>query len=201
MRQRMIGNRSVGRLVLALVLGVLVIPQTTAGQTGEWPAYGADKAGSKYSPLDQINKDTVHDLQIVWRQSTIPDAVRQGSTIRPSTQSQNTPLMADGLVYVSTGLGTVAALDPTSGEVVWYDAALEGGQRRGGSSRGVAYWKNEDGSDARIIAVVGSSLVALNAKTGARYPDFGEGGEVDLIKGFDESAGDELWLAVRAAGH
>ena len=186
MRQRMIGNRSVGRLVLALVLGVLVIPQTTAGQTGEWPAYGADKAGSKYSPLDQINKDTVHDLQIVWRQSTIPDAVRQGSTIRPSTQSQNTPLMADGLVYVSTGLGTVAALDPTSGEVVWYDAALEGGQRRGGSSRGVAYWKNEDGSDARIIAVVGSSLVALNAKTGARYPDFGEGGEVDLIKGFDD---------------
>ena len=182
----MIGNRSVGRLVLALVLGVLVIPQTTAGQTGEWPAYGADKAGSKYSPLDQINKDTVHDLQIVWRQSTIPDAVRQGSTIRPSTQSQNTPLMADGLVYVSTGLGTVAALDPTSGEVVWYDAALEGGQRRGGSSRGVAYWKNEDGSDARIIAVVGSSLVALNAKTGARYPDFGEGGEVDLIKGFDD---------------
>ena len=186
MRQRMIGDRGVGSLVLALVLAALVIPQTAAGQTGEWPAYGADKAGSKYSPLDQINKDTVHDLQIVWRQSTIPDAVRQGSTIRPSTQSQNTPLMADGLLYVSTGLGTVAALDPTSGEVVWYDAALEGGQRRGGSSRGVAYWKNEDGNDARIIAVVGSSLVALNAKTGARYPDFGEGGEVDLIKGFDD---------------
>ncbi len=182
----MIGNRCVGSLVLALVLSVLVIPQAAAGQNGEWPAYGADKAGSKYSPLDQINKDTVHDLQIVWRQSTIPDAVRQGSTIRPSTQSQNTPLMADGLLYVSTGLGTVAALDPTSGEVVWYDATLEEGQRRGGSSRGVAYWKDEDGNDARIIAVVGSSLVALNAQTGARYPDFGEGGEVDLLKGFDD---------------
>ena len=186
MRHRMIGNRCVGSLVLALVLSVLVIPQAAASQNGEWPAYGADKAGSKYSPLDQINKDTVHDLQIVWRQSTIPDAVRQGSTIRPSTQSQNTPLMVDGLLYVSTGLGTVAALDPASGEVVWYDAAPEEGQRRGGSSRGVAYWKSEDGNDARIIAVLGSSLVALNAQTGARYPDFGEGGEVDLLQGFDD---------------
>ena len=109
MRQRVIGNRCAGSLVLALALGLLVIPQAAAGQDGEWPAYGSDKAGSKYSPLDQINKDTVHDLQIAWRQSTIPDAVRQGNTIRPSTQSQNTPLMADGLLYVSTGLATVAA--------------------------------------------------------------------------------------------
>ena len=92
------------------------------------------------------------------RQSTIPDAVRQGSTNLPSTQSQNTPLMVDGLLYVSTGLGTVAALDATSGEVVWYDAALEEGQRRGGSSRGVAYWKDVDGTDARIIAVLGEQV-------------------------------------------
>ena len=186
MQQRVIGRRPVGSLVLLVMLAAPWAPREAAGQDGEWSAYGADKAGSKYSPLDQINKDTVHDVQIVWRQSTIPDAVRQGSTNRPSTQSQNTPLMVDGLLYVSTGLGTVAALDATSGEVVWYDAALEEGQRRGGSSRGVAYWKDADGTDARIIAVLGSSLAALNAKTGARYPDFGEGGEVDLIKGFDD---------------
>ena len=66
----------------------------------------------------------------------------------------------------------------------WFDAAPEGAQRRGGSSRGVAYWT--DGDDARIIAVVGSSLVALNAKTGARYPDFGAGGEVNLVEGYND---------------
>jgi glucose dehydrogenase len=38
----------------------------------DWPAYSADKGGTKYSPLDQINKDTVGKLQIAWRQSGVP---------------------------------------------------------------------------------------------------------------------------------
>jgi len=171
---------------MVLGLAILVVGSLSEGvsaQHGEWRAYGADNAGTKYSPLDQINGDTVEGLRVAWRQSTIPDAVRQGSTNRPSP-SQNTPLMAGGLLYVSTGLGTVAALDPTTGEVVWYDAAPEGGARRGGSTRAVAYWT--DGTDARVVAVVGSSLVALNARTGERYPDFGDGGEVDLVKGYDD---------------
>ena len=86
---------------------------------------------------------------------------------------------------LSTGLGRVAALEATTGAVVWYDAPPEGDTtRRGAATRGVAYWS--DGQDERIIAVVGSSLVALNAKTGARYSDFGDGGEVDLVQGYDD---------------
>ena len=53
-------------------------------------------------------------------------------------------------------------------------------------TRGVAYWDDPQGPDARVIAVVGSYLVAVNAETGARYPDFGEGGEVDLTQGYDD---------------
>jgi quinoprotein glucose dehydrogenase len=93
--------------------------------------------------------------------------------------------MADGRLYVSTALGTVAALDATTGEVVWFDPLPEGVTRRGSATRGVAYWRGPDGDDARIIAVVGSTLVALNARTGARYPDFGVEGEVDLTQGYD----------------
>ena len=63
---------------------------------GEWRAYAADKAGSKYSPLDRITKDNVADLRIAWRQSTIPDAVRNGNTMPAPRRSQNTPLMAGG---------------------------------------------------------------------------------------------------------
>ena len=184
MHHPIIGTPRFGSLALVFALAVAGVPQGVEGQDGEWPAYGADTTGTKYAPLDQINTDTVHDLQIVWRQSTIPSAVRQGNTNRPSAQSQNTPLMVHGRLYVSTGLGTVAALDATSGEVVWFDAAPEGTQRRGGSTRSVAYWT--DGDDARVIAVVGSSLVALNAKTGARYPDFAEGGEVNLVAGYND---------------
>ena len=189
MQENLIHGRFGAVVMLALVLCVMGVSRAAVGQ--EWPAYGADQAGTKYSPLDQINRDTVHDLQVVWRQSTIPDAVRQGNTTRPPTQSQNTPLMVDGLLYVITGLGTVAALDATSGEVVWYDGAADEERRRGAASRGVAYWT--DGHDARVIAVAGFALVALNAKTGTRYPDFGEGGEVDLLRSYGDPQLQNPW--------
>ncbi len=171
-------------LLLVTLLSLAASPVAGA-QTGEWRAYSADAAGTKYAPLDQITADNAGDLQVVWRQSTIPDAIRQGSTVRAPAVVQNTPLMADGRLYVSTALGTVAALDATTGEVVWFDPLPDGVTRRGSSSRGVAYWRGQDGEDARIIAVVGSTLVALNARTGARYPDFGVDGEVDLTQGYD----------------
>ena len=156
-----------------------------SAQTVEWSSYAADLAATKYSPLDQINKDTIARLEVVWRQPVIPDAVRNGNTIRGPAASQNTPLMVGGLLYVSTGLGTVAALDARTGDVVWNDAspveAGEGTTERTRQTRGVAYWS--DGEDARVIATRGSKLVALDATTGERCLDFGEGGEVDLRDG------------------
>ena len=149
---------------------------------GEWRAYAADKAGSKYTPLDQITKDNVADLRIAWRQSTIPDAVRNGNTVPAPRRSQNTPLMASGLLYVSTGLGSIAALDAATGEVVWSDDPPPAG---GSPVRGVAHWRDPAGPDARVIAVVGPHLVVLNARTGERYRDFGDGGAVDLRQGYD----------------
>ena len=110
-------------------------------QLGEWPAYASDKASSKYSPLDQINKENVAQLQIAWRQSTIPDEARHGSTIPAPARSQNTPLMVDGLLYISTGLGSIAALDATSGAVVWSADPQRGPGAegpRGNTTRGVA---------------------------------------------------------------
>ena len=183
------GKLVVRRALFIVAVGLVSLAgvPNAAGQTGEWRAYAADKAGSKYSPLDQIDADTVHDLQVVWRQSTIPDATRGGNTMDAPSASQNTPIMADGRLYVSTGLGMVAALDATTGEVVWFDAPpAPGGQtrRRGAPTRGVAYWT--DGDDARVLAVLGSRLVALNAATGERYLDFGEAGEVDLVQGYDD---------------
>ena len=171
--------------VLSVTLLSLLVSPVAGAQTGEWRAYSADAAGTKYSPLDQITADNAGDLRVVWRQSTIPDAIRQGSTVRAPAVVQNTPLMADGRLYVSTALGTVAALDATTGEVVWFDPLPDGVTRRGSSSRGVAYWGGGDGDDARVIAVVGSTLVALHARTGARFPDFGVEGEVDLTQGYD----------------
>ncbi|MEE2792850.1 MAG: PQQ-binding-like beta-propeller repeat protein [Acidobacteriota bacterium] len=180
-------------LVLMSTVWLLSTSMVVA-QRGEWRSYGADGASSKYSPLDQITGANAGDLQIVWRQSTIPQDVRQGSSVRAPSVVQNTPLMAEGRLYVSTALGTVAALDAGTGEVVWFDPLPEGVARRGGASRGVAYWSDSTSEDARVIAVVGSTLVALNARTGTRYDDFGDGGEVDLTQGYDtRSVSEFVW--------
>jgi len=68
--------------VAALSGGLL--QSQTARTPADWPAYGATIAGSKYSPLDQINKDTVKGLRIAWRQSALPPPVQKA---RPGTQA------------------------------------------------------------------------------------------------------------------
>ena len=168
---------------------VLCMSSLVDAQTTEWRSYGADVEGSKYSPLEQINADNFSDLKIVWRQSVLPDVVRGDREVRASVAAQNTPLMADGRLYISTGLGTVAALDATTGEVLWQDTPpSRNGEpfERVRQTRGVAYWDDPQSNEARVIAVVGSYLVALNAETGSRYVDFGDDGEVDLREGYDD---------------
>jgi glucose dehydrogenase len=68
---------------------------------GEWRAYNGSYASTRYSPLDQINKDTVKNLKVVWRQSLTPDAVKEGREGVPPAPANNqtTPLMIGGLVY------------------------------------------------------------------------------------------------------
>ncbi len=125
---------------------------------GEWRAYGADKAGTKYSPLDEINRETIGNLRIAWRRSGMPEELLADfpNTAGPRN-FQHTPLMVDGLLYMSSVVGAVVALDPTTGKTVWYDhlppRADGTGLTRGGSTRSFAYWT--DGTDARIVTNVG----------------------------------------------
>src|SRR4029077_20874822 len=124
---------------------------------------------------------------VAWRQSANPDGLKQViPNLRPApTNYQNTPLMAGGLVYMSTGPGTVAALDAATGKVVWLQTPPTTPGPPSAANRGVAYWS--DGQDARIITVTGAFLVALNAKTGEPYPSFGANGQVDLRLGLSRA--------------
>ena len=177
---------SAGILVWVLALG---LDSSAAAQTVEWPSYAADQAGTKYSALDQINAANVGDVEIVWRQPVIPDAIRDGDTTRGPVGSQTTPLMAGGMLYFSTGLGTIAALEPTTGEVLWNTGPSDGVRVR--QTRGIGYWT--DGDEARIIATLGPKLVSLDARTGERDAGFGESGEVDLRLGLIRPFPDFYW--------
>jgi quinoprotein glucose dehydrogenase len=184
MRRKM---RVVG-LVIAMAVAVWTMAGRAADKNRDWPAYAGDKASTKYSPLDQIDKNSIKNLKIAWRRSGMPEELRETfpGTSAPANY-QHTPLMVDGLLYMSTAVGAVTALDPATGKTVWFDTLPprpDGqGPARGGATRSIGYWT--DGRDSRILANVGTNLVALNAKTGKRYADFGENGQVDLLKGFE----------------
>ena len=179
---------------IALTAAIVLPPAPAAAQNvpdGEWHAIGRDAANTKYSPLDRITADNFADLQIAWRWTSLSRAVAaRNDRIRPG-QFKAVPLMAGGLVYVSTALGQVAALDAGTGETVWtYDPRiyddLDRPPNMGWHHRGVSYWEDDESDDARIfIASHDLRLVALDARTGARYADFGTGGYVDLTQGFD----------------
>lgn len=182
------------RLILAVVaitLSTVTVQRPAAQANSDWRAYAGTNASTRYSPLDQINRDTVKTLRIAWRQSVTPPEVRTrlgGGP--PPNSSQNTPLKIGNLIYISTGIGATAALDAATGKLVWFDLVPETSDKRrktlGGAARGVAYWT--EGRDERIFAITGDYLVALNAKTGARISTFGQEGTVDLADHYSREA-------------
>src|SRR4029453_18727416 len=108
-------------LALTLALMTVGVRGQSKPKPGEWPTYGADLASTRYSPLDQINKDNFNKLEVAWRFKT--DAL--GS--RPEFQLQSTPLMVDGVVYSTAGTRrAVVALDAGTGELIWMHTENEG---------------------------------------------------------------------------
>jgi len=158
----------------------------TSNPREEWRVYGSDTANTKYPPLDQINAENVPTLQIAWRwRSADSDLLKRHRDIRTGFY-ETTPLMVGGLLYASTSLSQVAAIDPESGETLWlYDPKTFEGPtppNLGFVHRGVAHWA--DGNEQRILVGTGDAyLIALDANTGQPIPTFGQGGRIDLWRG------------------
>jgi quinoprotein glucose dehydrogenase len=156
-----------------------------AKATGEWPCFGGNLGCLRYSPLDAIAQDNFDTLELAWRWDVPDEELRKKSPAIRSGFFKCTPLMVDGMLYVGTPISQVAAINPATGKTIWlYDphAYDRPGSRRMFQHRGVSYWT--DGDDARVIITTGTrQLIALNAKTGEPYSDFGDGGWTDLGKG------------------
>jgi quinoprotein glucose dehydrogenase len=170
--------RSIGLLASsALVLGALL----GAAQDGEWPAYGRDPGGERFSPLDSIRRDNVASLQVAWTFRTADSYIPKDG--RP-TAFEATPLYVDRTLYLSTPLVRVFALDPVTGRQRWvFDGHSPRDMGYGDfASRGVSTWRR--GAERRIVvATIDARLIALEARTGRPVPGFGEHGTVDLRKG------------------
>src|SRR5262245_38729884 len=94
-------------------------------RNGEWPHYTADLAGTRYSPLDQINANNFNQLEVAWRFKT------DNLGTRPEYKLEGTPLMVKGVIYATGGTRrSVVALDAKSGELIWVHAEKERSEER-----------------------------------------------------------------------
>ncbi len=174
-------RRFVFGILIASLLCVIPMLAQNATRNGEWRIFGAD-GSTRYSPLDQINRENVKDLKVVW-------TWKSDNFGRPEIKSETTPLMVNGVLYFTAGdRRNVVAIDAGTGETRWLWRIDEGKRYdqapRKNSGRGVAYWT--DGRDERILSITpGFELVALNAKTGVPVQGFGNNGIVDLFKELD----------------
>jgi quinoprotein glucose dehydrogenase len=160
----------------------------------EWPAYGRDAGGQRYSPLNQITRENVKGLQVAWTFHT--GDIADGSKSLVKSQFEATPIMVDGTLYLGTPFNRVIALDPETGQQRWaFDPQINIKLPYGDglTCRGVSTWPDAKASlrphAARRIftATNDGRLIALAAATGKPCPDFGNGGTVDLKAGIDVS--------------
>ena len=175
-----------GLLTCITLLATLDVPLAaqSGAKNGEWRSHAGEPGSTKYSPLSQINRDNVKDMKVLWTRPTVdPSLTAQfpGVAIPPGLRS--TPLMVDGVMYVSDAFGLIEALDAATGKTLWVQEPLEQTEawlRAASSQRGQGYWQG------RIFTVRGEYLYALDAKTGKAVPGFGENGAVLLRENASE---------------
>jgi glucose dehydrogenase len=154
--------------IIALVCATAIYGQT------DWPSYGHDPGGMRYSTLSQIQPGSVARLVRAWTYHT-------GDQGR---QFESTPLVIGGVMYLSTQQQRIVALNAETGVEIWkYDPNV----RNAREHRGVAYWPGAEGAPARIVfGTSDGRLIALDAKTGKPAVSFGDNGVVDLRVGVME---------------
>ena len=169
-------------IVPALVL--VLLPFSGAAQENtDWPVYLGDAGRQHYSPLDQITRNNVSQLELAWVYDSGEPRGR-GSTMYTS------PLVIDGVLYGLSPQLVAFALNAATGEELWrFDPDVPGA-----AQRGLMWWEPDD--DARLFYTAGRELIAIDPTNGTAVTGFGTNGRVDLTP----SGNREGYIAVTVPG-
>ena len=178
-----------GLTALVAVTGVLLSRLPTVGAAPaapaavDWPAAGGSSAKTQASPLTQITPANVATLKVAW-------TYRTGDARPDRSQIQCNPIVVKGVLYATSPQLKVFALDAATGAQKWvFDPFTAGADASAlGVNRGVVYWEDERGGNARILVGAGYTLFAIDATTGKPVAGFGSNGGVDLREGLGERA-------------
>ncbi len=181
--------------LVALSLGV-AMAQSPQHPASDWPTYGGDAGGMRYTSARQITPSNVSTLAPAWSFYTGSVAKKRPNTARSAFET--TPILFRGALYLTSPFDEVFAVNPSTGVGPWqFDPKIMvKGEFGSLTSRGVAAWPaatfgahTQDASapcGGRIfLATVDARLIALDAVTGAPCQDFGNAGTVDLSKNVD----------------
>ena len=141
----------------------------------DWPMYHRDFAGTRYSPLAQINTENVAQLKQAWTLQLREPDINIGPASPSEVFQQVTPIVVNGIMYLPAG-NRVLAVEPGSGDQIWRFDVKTGLA----SFRGVAHWPGDGTHPPRIFFTSLRKLIALNANTGQIDSTFGANGEVEL---------------------
>ena len=175
-------------LAASALLTVGCLSAAAAGDAG-WPAYGGDAGGTRYSPLAQISPANVKTLRRAWTFRT--GETGQGVKDWKRSAFEATPVLHEGVLYLTTPATDVVAVDAASGALRWrHDSHTRKDLHYSdGVSRGVSLWVDPAAPAgtpcrARIYApTLDGRLLALDAASGAPCTDFGQHGELNLLAG------------------
>ncbi len=176
---------SATRLIIAIACWAIVASAAgrcccfaqTGVNTENWIGVGNDRGCQRYSPLTQINRENVDQLEVAWTFHT-----GEGDKT-----CECTPLVIDGVMYLTTNHLRVCALDAKTGDTIWtFDPFADGKSKwplaSGGVNRGVAWWSDglPEGERRILHGTSDGQLFSIDAQTGLLDPAFGEAGVKNL---------------------
>jgi quinoprotein glucose dehydrogenase len=151
-----------------------------AWRSTSWSRSHGDQANTRYSALDQINRDNVHRLEVAWIYHS-----RDGKG-----NIQANPVIVQGVLYAPTVGQNIVAIDASSGQEIWrfHPGPELVGSGYGPAERGLTYWAGDTAHSARLFFMANGYLIALEAKTGQLVDSFGDQGKKASTKGAGTSA-------------
>ena len=180
--------------MFAFLAALAMTLQAKSQAAKDWPQYGGDRAGTKYSRLDQIDRSNVKRLKEAWIFHT-EEPLDTSTSLTARDAFECTPLVVRGVMYLSTPSNRIVALNAETGRQLWaYKYSFNpSDHHKYGRHRGVSLWRGARKDDRIIFGTGDGRIVELHALTGTPVEGFGKHGVIDVRVGVADNWPDAIY--------